>query len=138
MKTTTANVSAPCGVRNVLHVLVLASVVCFAFFASASPAMAASRLDFTLYNETGGTIENVYCTSGSDSSWGIDILGTSYLYNGYHLGIVFQDNYDTTIDLKLVDTDGQSHIFNDVPSTTFNNLYVKKNSNGNWYYTTSS
>lgn len=133
MKTLTANF------RLVkMHILVLAATICLCFLSSGSPAIANSRIDFTLYNETGGTIENVYCTAGSADYWGTDILGTSYLYNGYNIDVVFQDNTsDTDIDLKLVDTDGNSHIFYNVPSTTFNKLYVKKNENGNWYYTTS-
>ena len=75
--------------------------------AAGSPLSAQSKLDFTLVNKTGLTIEYVYVSPTNDDKWGQDVMGRDVLAHGESVDIVFSRSEKSCMwDLKVKDEDG--------------------------------
>lgn len=71
---------------------------------SLSPMLAQSKLDFTLKNDTGVVIANIYVGPNHSDDWGDDIMGKDVLPNGDSVDITFSRTEKTcNWDLKIVD-----------------------------------
>lgn len=71
---------------------------------SLSPMVAQSKLDFTLKNDTGVVIAEVYVTPNHSDDWEDDIMGKDVLPNGDSVDITFSRTEKTcNWDLKIVD-----------------------------------
>ena len=71
---------------------------------SLSPMVAQSKLDFTLKNDTGVVIANIYVGPNHSDDWGDDIMGKDVLPNGDSVDITFSRTEKTcNWDLKIVD-----------------------------------
>ena len=67
---------------------------------------AGSKLDFTLINKTGLTIDEVYVSPSDDSEWGDDVMGRDVLSNNESVDISFSRTETAcSWDLKVVDED---------------------------------
>ena len=58
----------------------------------ASPARAANGADFTLKNQTGYQIDEVYVSAHSSRNWGKDVMGEDTLDAGQSVNITFPRN----------------------------------------------
>jgi hypothetical protein len=75
--------------------------------AAASPLSAQSKLDFTLLNKTGLTIDYVYVSPTNNDEWGEDVMGRDVLAHGESVDIVFSRSEKSCMwDLKVKDEDG--------------------------------
>lgn len=92
------------------HVLGAAGV-CLLFVVSL--AAWAGPQDFTLVNDTGLTIDELYISPTHDDEWQEDVLGVDVLNNGGHVDITFPyaDKTDCAWDLKIVDEDGDAVVW---------------------------
>lgn len=93
-------------IKTAVAVAGLAIVV----LASATVYAAQNRkLDFTLVNKTGLTIEEVYVSPSDDDVWGEDVMGKDVLANNESVDITFSRGETTCLwDLKVVDSDDDS------------------------------
>ncbi|MBM3776798.1 MAG: hypothetical protein FJW23_00985 [Acidimicrobiia bacterium] len=75
--------------------------------AASSPALAQSRLDFRLVNQTGFVIVELYVSPTNAKSWEEDILGEDVLPHNRAVDIRFsRSEKSCTWDMKIVDEDG--------------------------------
>ena len=75
--------------------------------AAAPPLSAQSKLDFTLVNKTGLSIDYVYVSPTNDDEWGEDVMGRDVLEHGESVDIVFSRSEKSCMwDLKIKDEDG--------------------------------
>jgi len=73
---------------------------------SLSPIVAQSKLDFTLKNDTGVVISEVYVAPSTSDDWEEDIMGKDVLGNSESVDITFSRTEKTCDwDLKIVDED---------------------------------
>lgn len=85
---------------GILFPIVLLMAVC-------DLALAGSQ-DFTLINESGFDIYEIYISPSSSDDWEEDILEEDILPHGEHLEIVFDYDDAEIWDLLIVDEDGNS------------------------------
>lgn len=84
--------------------------LCLVVFAS-RPAFAGPR-DFTLHNETGLDIAEVYVSPSDANDWEEDVLGDDSLGDGEEVNIHYSRNEaDPKWDLKIVDEEGETVIW---------------------------
>ena len=90
-------------------VLACAVAVCAAAAFGSTSAKAAGqnqKLDFTLVNKTGFTIDSVFVSPADDDDWGEDVMGKDVLDNGESVEITFSPKEKACKwDLKVVDSD---------------------------------
>jgi hypothetical protein len=86
--------------------LALAAILSAAF--AAVPALAGTQ-DFTILNNTGYPIEEVYVSASSKDDWEEDVLGRDILGEDERTKIRFDRDEDACLwDLKVVYDDGES------------------------------
>ena len=79
--------------------------------ATSLPALAGQQ-DFTLVNESGISIVELYVSPASVNSWEEDVLGVETLPSGSSTKVVFSDDEDRSVwDLRLIDENGDEHIW---------------------------
>jgi len=79
-----------------------------------APAFAADQ-DFTMFNETGYTIDKVFVSVVGKTTWGKDILGTGQLHDGNKVDITFNDGTTScNFDLKVVYDDDDTAVWSNV------------------------
>ena len=96
---------------NAIKLFLLAMI----FSVTISGTAFAGHQDFTLKNQTGRDIVNIYITPSQSSSWDEDILGVDILYNGEVTEIVFdRSETDRYWDLKAIYSDGSEYVWEDI------------------------
>lgn len=89
--------------------LLLLSVISILLLAGISWA---GQQDFVLVNETGLTIDQLYCSPTATDEWEEDILGVETLPDSESVEIEFSTEEDACEwDLKIVDEDGDEVIW---------------------------
>ena len=84
--------------------IMLAALLAF----GAAPVSAGTQ-DFTILNNTGYPIEQVYVSSSSKDQWEEDVLGEDILEEGARAKVRFSNNEDDCLwDLKVVYTDQET------------------------------
>lgn len=87
--------------------IVSIALLMLASAATSSIAAAQSKLDFTLKNSTGLTIQEVYVSPDESDDWEEDVLGRDVLKNGESVEIEFaRSEKSCDWDLKIKDADG--------------------------------
>jgi hypothetical protein len=87
--------------RFILTLAVLAAV------ATSPLAARQSKLDFTLLNKTGVSVDYIYVSPTNDDEWGDDIMGRDVLEHGEAVDITFSRSEKSCMwDLKIKDEDG--------------------------------
>src|SRR5262245_41523809 len=82
---------------------------CLLALAATSPAIAQSKLDFTLVNKTGLTVNELYVSPTHSNDWEEDVLGRDVLKHGESVDITFSRAAKSCMwDLKIVDEDKDS------------------------------
>jgi len=85
----------------------LIAAVGAALLLAAAPALAAQQ-DFTLENNTGYTIEQVFVSAASSRDWEEDVMGWDILADGESVEISFSSAEDACLfDLKVIYDDGE-------------------------------
>lgn len=74
-------------------------------------AASQNKQDFTLHNETGQEIKEVYVSATETDEWEEDILGVDTLPNGDSVDISFTRRREDMWDLKVVFRSGRSSIW---------------------------
>ena len=70
-----------------------------------------NKQDFTLHNETGLEIKEVYISATGNENWEEDILGTDTLVSGDHVDISFSRRHEDMWDMKVVFRNGKSNVW---------------------------
>lgn len=92
-------------------VRIIAAAGAFAAVAMAPSAMAGDQ-DFTINNETGVEIYNVYTSPASANDWQEDVMGTDTLASGDSVEITFSPSEDAELwDLKVTDSEGNGIVW---------------------------
>lgn len=93
---------------KLLGIIVLLTVIGFSLAAckDAGPVL-------TIVNNTGYRVDIVQISPITDSTWGSDWLGYSYLYNGSSMSFTLSKN--GTYDIRLIDLDYYTYVKWDVP-----------------------
>jgi hypothetical protein len=91
----------------------VALVAVFAFSMLLTQAVSAQgKQDFTLHNETGVVISELYVSPHSSNQWEEDVLGRDVLADGESVEIQFSRRAKPKFwDIKIVDKDGESLIW---------------------------
>jgi hypothetical protein len=86
-----------------------------AMFVTATAFARAGKQDFTLHNETGVEIHELYVSPVTTDDWEEDVLGQDTLKDGESVKITFDDR-DKHVhwDLKVVDSKGNSIEWHDL------------------------
>lgn len=113
--------------------------VLFALFAIVTVASFAQTFDFTLVNNTGFTITEVYCSPSDSDEWENDVLGVDVLENKKSVKITFDPDYEEVLlafdvdkyDLKVVYTNDAEHFFTDLKLAEINQLTLTLDKKGN-------
>ena len=70
-----------------------------------------NKQDFTLHNETGLEIKEVYVSPTAADDWEEDILGTDTLESGNSVDITFTRRHEDMWDMKVVFRNGKSNVW---------------------------
>jgi hypothetical protein len=102
------------------RLLTAASLLSFA-----ATAAYAGKQDFTLFNNTGYTVDKVFVSSVGKKSWGGDILGTGNLEDGKKVDISFdEDARGCKYDLRVVYDDGDEATWSDVNLCELTKIHI--------------
>lgn len=92
-------------------VRIFAAAGTFAAIAMA-PAAVAGDQDFTINNETGVEIYNVYTSPASANDWQEDVMGADTLPDGESVEITFSPSEEAELwDLKVTDSEGNGIVW---------------------------
>ena len=106
--------------RFMFKPLAAAAKLCLASFAAQ-----AGDQDFTLYNNTGYTIDKVFVSAVGKTTWGSDILGTGKLDNGEDVAITFKSSTTACeFDLKVVYDDDDTAVWSDVDLCKLSKIHL--------------
>jgi hypothetical protein len=70
-----------------------------------------NKQDFTLHNETGLEVKEVYISATGNENWEEDILGTDTLASGDEVAITFSRRHEDMWDMKVVFRNGKSNVW---------------------------
>jgi hypothetical protein len=70
-----------------------------------------NKQDFTLHNDTGLEIKEVYISATGNENWEEDILGTDTLATGDEVAITFSRRHEDMWDMKVVFRNGKSNVW---------------------------
>jgi len=94
---------------------IIIAVSAIAVLVAATAYARAGKQDFTLHNETGVEIHELYVSPVTTDDWEEDILGVSTLADGDSVKITFEDREKHVHwDLKVVDSKGNSIEWHDL------------------------
>jgi hypothetical protein len=86
----------------------LTSLAALLILLAGSPQLHAGTQDFTLVNNTGLTIYQLYVTPVKTAGWGADLLGGYVLESGYEFNVTFSPDAAAKVwDLKIIDEEGE-------------------------------
>jgi hypothetical protein len=101
------------------------------FTFAASP----DRLDFTLHNQTGYQIDEVYVSPNNSDNWEEDVLGADVLANDSSVAITFSRQRQTFWDLKVVFKGGREAVWKRFNLSQLTDIFISFR-NGKAYSTT--
>ncbi len=106
--------------RFTIRSLAAAAALCLA----GTVAQAADQ-DFSLYNDTGYTIDKVFVSAVGKATWGADIMGTGSLDAGNKVDITFKSGTAAcSFDLKVVYDDNDTATWSDVDLCTLSKIHL--------------
>jgi hypothetical protein len=101
------------------------------FTFAASP----DRLDFTLHNQTGYQIDQVYVSPNNSDNWEEDVLGEDVLENDSSVAITFNRQRQNFWDLKVVFKGGREAVWKRFNLSQLTDIFISFR-NGKAYSTT--
>lgn len=91
----------------------------------ASPLFARGAQDFTLHNETGKEVYEVYLSPASVDNWEEDVLGEDTLEDGSSVDITFDRSESAQLwDMKIVFSDGAESVWSRLKLTELTDLTI--------------
>jgi len=100
--------------KALIAILALSVMLVPAAFAQTRNFVSAAnqnQQDFTLHNETGLEVKEVYISPTATENWEEDILGTDTLESGDSVNISFTRRQEDMWDMKVVFRSGKSNIW---------------------------
>lgn len=98
-------------VKNLYRIAALVAIFSFPILLS-QKASAQGKQDFTLHNETGVIISELYVSPHHSNQWQEDVLGQDVLADGESLDILFSARTKPKLwDIKVVDSEGESIVW---------------------------
>ena len=99
--------------RSLMKLGKLAGAVAICALALSLTSVAfAGEQDFTLHNETGKTVHELYVSPHSEDEWQEDVLGEDVLEDGDEVEISFERSEKAKVwDLKVVFSDGKNAVW---------------------------
>jgi len=101
--------------KALFAILALSTMVVSAAFAQGTQnfvaAASQNKQDFTLHNETGLEIKEVYVSPTATENWEEDILGTDTLATGDSVDITFSRRQENMWDMKVVFSNGKNNVW---------------------------
>jgi hypothetical protein len=83
------------------------------------------NLDFTLHNETGKVLDEVYIGPTASDEWGSDVMGKDVVGDGEKVHIAFHPQATAKHwDLKIVFDDGKSTVWTKFDLTTIDDITI--------------
>ena len=96
------------------------------FSATISGTAFAGQQDFTLKNQTGRDIVNIYVTPSNSYYWNDDILGVDILYNGEATDIVFdRSETDRYWSMMATFSDGSDYVWENIDLFTVSEITLR-------------
>lgn len=95
--------------------------------------------DFTVHNNIGSTIQQLYVSPTSVSQWGPDQLGSSVLANGGQVTLHFNPSTyrgQCNFDIKIVEADGDQSVLHGINLCTITDVTFSRNGAGNVVFST--
>lgn len=90
-----------------------------------TPAFAAGKQDFTLHNDTGKEISELYISPHDEESWEEDVLGDDTLADEESTDIEFErDEEPDAWDMKVVFADGKSSVWSKLMLTNITDITI--------------
>jgi hypothetical protein len=106
------------------------ALVGFLFLIVSSISSFAGELDFTLVNETGFAITNVFISPNTQKEWGEDVMGKDVLEDGGSVDIKFSPKEDEAVwDIKVTDKEGNEVFWEDIDLTKCSKITLHYNDN---------
>lgn len=106
--------------RSTFKTLAAAAALCLA-----GTVGHAADQDFTLYNETGYTIDKVFVSAVGKTTWGGDIMGQGSLDDGNKVDITFKSGTTAcAFDLKVVYDDDDTATWSDVDLCKLSKIHL--------------
>jgi hypothetical protein len=109
-----------------LLVLALVGTLC------AAPVAQAGTQDFTLVNSSGVDIYELYISESANDDWEEDVLGDGILADGARIDITFSGRSACLWDMKAVDGEGTSVLWNGVNLCTTSVVVLRCGDEGCW------
>ena len=93
--------------------LAFAAVAAFALLSG--PAAATAQQDFTILNNTGSVIEQVFVSASKTDDWEDDVLGEDVLEDGGRVKIRFDKEEESCLfDIRVAYTDGETAVWHGI------------------------
>jgi hypothetical protein len=89
------------------NVLLIGGFVVLVVLGLQAGAASAGTQDFTLVNQTGSAIHNLYVSETSKDDWEEDVLGDDVLEDGQSVNVTFSGKKACTWDLMIKDENGE-------------------------------
>jgi len=101
--------------KALIAIFALAVIIAPTAFArggrTSSAAATQNKQDFTLHNETGLEIKEVYVSPTTTEEWEEDILGADTLESGDSVDISFSRRREDMWDMKIIFRNGKSNVW---------------------------
>jgi hypothetical protein len=89
--------------------------------------------DFTLHNETGKTVKELYVSPHAEDNWGEDVLGEDVLETGEEVDITFDRKEDAeSWDMKVVFSDGKNSVWTKLKLTELTDITISYKNGKPW------
>ena len=108
-------------------------VICLFSLLGAATSFAEGELDFTLHNETGKVLKEVYVGPTSSDEWGSDVMGKDVVGDGESVHISFHPKATAKHwDLKIVFDDDKSTVWTNFDLTTIDDITISYKDGKPW------
>jgi hypothetical protein len=106
--------------------LLFAAALFSALFFFSNTNANAQALAFSIVNNTGFTLNNIYVTPSETTNWGKDILPNDMFNDQSTVNVTIPADYGTTclFDIKITDVPGDAVVFYKVDACTLHTLTI--------------
>lgn len=102
-----------------------AGAICLFSLLGVANSFAEGKQDFTLHNETGKVITEIYVGPTSSEEWGDDVMGKDVVGDGQSVHLSFHPKATPNHwDLKIVFDDGKSTVWTNFDLTTIDDITI--------------
>ena len=107
--------------------------ICLFSLLCAANSFAEGKQDFTLHNQTGKVIKEIYVGPTSSEEWGDDVMGKDVVGDGESVHITFHPKATAKHwDLKIVFDDDKSTVWTNFDLTTIDDITISYKDGKPW------